>query len=81
MAPTEFTQLFTLHSVLLGYTMPLIHALTIKGQEDTYRYTYEKVLLFAREEISTLTLHCIMSFEIANINVMQKLLSNAEVTV
>ena len=36
MASTWLTQLFTLHSVVLGYTMPLIYALTMKRQEDIY---------------------------------------------
>lgn len=31
MTPTHVTQLFTVHSLVLGYTMPLIYALTMKG--------------------------------------------------
>ena len=31
MTPTHFTQLFTVRSLVLGYTMPPIYALTMKG--------------------------------------------------
>ena len=37
MAPTQFSQLFTVHRVLLGETMPLIYALAVKRQGNTYR--------------------------------------------
>lgn len=37
MAPTQFTQLFTVHRVLLGESVPLIYALAVKRQGNTYR--------------------------------------------
>ena len=42
-APTQFTHLLTGHSVVLGYTTPLIYTLTMKRLEphvDTYRMKY-----------------------------------------
>ena len=37
MAPTQFTLLFTVHRVLLGESAPLIYAVAVKRQGNTYR--------------------------------------------
>ena len=37
MAPTQFTLLFTVHRVLLGESVPLIYAVAVKRQGNTYR--------------------------------------------
>lgn len=74
-ASTQFTQLFTLHGVVLGYTMPLIQTLTMKRQEDT-----GKVLAFIQERnVDINTSLCLMNFEIVNMNAIQRLLPNAQI--
>ena len=70
-APTQFTQLFTVHGVVLDYTMPLIYALTMKRQEDIYRYVYEKVLAFAQKRNLNINPSlCMVHFEISNMKVI-----------
>ena len=65
---------------LLGYTTWLIYALTMKRQEETYRYIYEKVPEFAQERNLDINLSlCVVDFKIANMNVIQLLLPNAQV--
>ena len=67
MAPTQFTQLITVYSVVLAYTMPL----TMKRQEDTYRCIHEKVLAFAWERNLNINLLLyMMDFKIAHMNVI-----------
>lgn len=60
--------------------MPLIYALTMKTQEDTYRYIYEEVLAFARE--TNLYINpslCMTDLEIEHTNVIRLVLPNAQV--
>lgn len=77
-APTQFPQLFTVHSVALGYTMSLLYALTIKSYISV-RYIYRKVLAFAGERNLDINPPlCMTDFKTANMNVIRHLPPNAQ---
>lgn len=75
-APTKFTQV--LCSVVLGYTTPLIYALTMKRHNDTALFLggggeidlYIYILAFAQERNVINHSLCMTDFKIANINVI-----------
>lgn len=69
MAPSrQDQQLFTVHGVALGYTMPLIHAITEKTRSHLH--------IFAQEWNHINPSLCMLDFEIANMNAVW-LLPNA----
>ena len=79
MAPV---QLFSVHSVPLGYIVSLIYALTMKKHEETciYMYVYLKILAFTWKRNLYINLSlCMIDFEFANMNSIQLLLPNSQV--
>lgn len=66
MPATQFTKLFTVYSAVLGYSTPLIYALT-ERREDTYRYVY---LHLHRKEMSLTPSLCTTDFKTVNMNVI-----------
>lgn len=55
MAPRQFTRLFIVYDVVLGYTMPLIYALTMERQEETYRYIVSQKMTNSSIDVSFLS--------------------------
>ncbi|KFD49637.1 hypothetical protein M514_09469 [Trichuris suis] len=79
-APTQFTQLFTVHGLVSGYPVPLVYALTTRKREETYRSIYKTIIGFAQEKNCSINPSlCMMDFEMANMNAIRSVLPNAQI--
>lgn len=67
---------------MLGYTVSLIYALTMKKHEDTciYMYVFLKILAFTwKRNLDINPSLCMIDFEVANVNSIQLFLPNSQV--